>query len=253
MTAKRLVLLRHGRTASNAEGRFQGHLDVPLDDVGLAQAEAAGRALAAELAEKVAAGAVRVVASDLSRARRTAEIVAGHLGLPVTVDPALRERDGGSWQGLTREEIKARHGEEFARWMAGEDLVIGGGESLGQAWRRCEAGMSRLAAEQDGGVLVVVGHGASLRGGMLRLLGLVGEVAGVEGPAALAVYRAFDGFENAHRAELVRRKGGPDGVGRWVLRRFNVAPGPVAAELGAPAGVESPSGPIRFGARSAPR
>ena len=142
MTAKRLVLLRHGRTASNAEGRFQGHLDVPLDDVGLAQAEAAGGALAGELAEKVAAGAVRVVSSDLVRARRTAEIVAGHLGVPVTVDPALRERDGGSWQGLTREEIKARHGEEFARWMAGEDLVIGGGESLGQAWRRCEAASS---------------------------------------------------------------------------------------------------------------
>ncbi|MFN8081761.1 MAG: histidine phosphatase family protein [Kineosporiaceae bacterium] len=222
MSAARLVLLRHGRTASNAENRFQGHLDVELDDVGLAQAAVAAAYLGERLADAAARGAVRVVSSDLSRARQTAEPLAKALGVDLELDDALRERDGGAWQGLLRDEIQSRFPDEYGRWMAGEDLIIGGGESLGQCWVRCEGGIRRhveaMTGEADGGTLVVVSHGASMRGAMLRLLGLIGRGSSAEEVARdLALYRTFDGFGNAHWAELgVRRSG-------WVLERFNVS------------------------------
>lgn len=215
MTAHRLVLLRHGRTASNAEGRFQGHLDVELDDVGHGQAAAVATVLGEWLAPEAARGAVRVVSSDLARAVQTAEPLAKALGLEVEVDAALRERDGGTWQGLQRHEIAERFPQEFARWTAGEDLVIGGGESLGQCWIRCEAGMRAQAALLDDdlrGVLVVVGHGASMRGGMMRMLGLIDG-----SPDDVSRYRSLAGLRNGHWAEVSRTASG------WVLDRFNVA------------------------------
>ncbi len=222
MSAKRLILLRHGRTASNAENRFQGHLDVALDEVGHAQAAAAAVHLAKRLSDAAARGEVRVVSSDLSRASATAEPLARALGLEPTLDAALRERDGGTWQGLLHTEIESRHAEEFARWMAGEDLVIGGGESLGQAWLRCEGGIRRHAEAMDGGTLVVVSHGASMRGGMLRLLGVIGEPGSASASARdLEIYRAFQGFGNAHWAVVGRRRAAAGD--RWVLRRYNLS------------------------------
>src|SRR5262252_2076150 len=92
-----LLLVRHGETDWNAEGRLQGHTDRPLSDFGRRQA----RALADELAGD---SIVAVYASDLSRARETAEIVAAQLGLEVALDPRLREKDWGTWEGLTPEE-----------------------------------------------------------------------------------------------------------------------------------------------------
>ena len=89
-----LLLVRHGETDWNAEGRLQGHTDTPLNDYGRRQA----RTLADELAgEPIDA----VYSSDLARARETAEIVGGRLGLTVVVDPGLREKNWGSWEGLT--------------------------------------------------------------------------------------------------------------------------------------------------------
>ncbi len=217
MSAQRLILLRHGRTASNAEGRFQGHLDVELDALGHTQAAAAGEYLSGLLAGQARDGQVRVVASDLIRARQTAEPLVKALGVDLDTDPDLRERDGGTWQGLLRSEIEERHPEEFSRWMAGEDLVIGGGESLGQCWVRFEGGVRRYAEAMDGGVLVVVSHGASMRGGMLRLLGLIGRPGGERD---LAIYRSLDGLGNAHWAQLDVRRAA------WILTAYNVsAPG----------------------------
>src|SRR5690606_29768822 len=90
----------HGQSAWNADGRWQGHADPPLTDLGRAQAGAAAAAV----------GAVDVVvASDLQRARTTAEIIAAALGLGrVEVDARFRERAAGEWTGLTRAEIEAR-------------------------------------------------------------------------------------------------------------------------------------------------
>jgi broad specificity phosphatase PhoE len=87
-----LLLVRHGETDWNAEGRLQGHTDMPLNDLGRRQA----RALADELAGD---GIEAVYSSDLARASETAEIVAERLGLPVGLDPDLREKDWGTWEG----------------------------------------------------------------------------------------------------------------------------------------------------------
>src|SRR6476661_9887592 len=89
-----LLLVRHGETDWNADGRLQGHTDRPLSDFGRRQA----RQLAEELAEEKLDA---IYASDLSRARETAEIVGVRLGLGVVIDPGLREKDWGTWEGLT--------------------------------------------------------------------------------------------------------------------------------------------------------
>ena len=108
-----LILVRHGETDWNRDGRWQGHADRSLNDRGREQSRALADALAGE---DVAA----VYASDLSRARETAEIVAARLGRPVGVDARLREVDVGGWSGLTMAEIEARFPMEVARWRAEE-------------------------------------------------------------------------------------------------------------------------------------
>src|SRR5439155_24499614 len=96
-----LLLVRHGETDWNREGRWQGQADTPLNDVGRAQARELADALAGERLEAI-------YASDLRRAYETAEIVGARLGLPVTSEPALRETDVGSWSGLAHDELEGR-------------------------------------------------------------------------------------------------------------------------------------------------
>jgi probable phosphoglycerate mutase len=94
----RVLLARHGQSAWNAEGRWQGHADPPLSPLGVRQAESAAATVG-----QVAA----VITSDLQRARATAELIAEQIGAdPVLVDARLRERDAGEWTGLTRAEIE---------------------------------------------------------------------------------------------------------------------------------------------------
>jgi broad specificity phosphatase PhoE len=95
--------LRHGQTKWNAEGRFQGHTDIALNDVGLSQAHDAATILARCPVELI-------VASPLIRARQTAEIVARHLGKPLLMDDALKERHFGAFEGLVVNEVKAQFG-----------------------------------------------------------------------------------------------------------------------------------------------
>jgi len=166
MPSRRVVLWRHGRTAWNAESRFQGTTDVALDDVGVAQAERAARDLAT-LAPH------RIVSSDLVRARATAETLAVMLGLPVETDPALRETYAGSWQGLTRDEIVAADGAAWRSWIAGADVRPGGGETRTEVAARVSAAVLRHAEGlPSGGTLVVASHGGAVRAGLGRLLGL---------------------------------------------------------------------------------
>jgi probable phosphoglycerate mutase len=105
----RLVLWRHGQTAWNVEGRFQGQTDIPLDETGVAQAERAARLLAALRPN-------RIIASDLSRAMATAAPLSRLTGLTVTSDKDLRERHGGAWEGLTNVQIRTQFPDEYARW-----------------------------------------------------------------------------------------------------------------------------------------
>lgn len=94
----RLLLIRHGQSEWNADGRWQGQADPPLTDLGRAQARHAARSLGVVDA---------IVASDLQRAAETAAIIAEELGVgPLVLEPGLRERDAGEWSGLTRAEIE---------------------------------------------------------------------------------------------------------------------------------------------------
>lgn len=119
MTAE-LLLVRHGRTAMNASGALQGRIDIPLDDVGVAQAVALGHQLATS-------GASRVVSSPLQRARRTAELVAEPLGLAVDIDDRLVEIDYGTWDTRPLRDIDPA---DWAAWRADPDFAPPGGESL---------------------------------------------------------------------------------------------------------------------------
>ncbi len=166
MSARRVVLWRHGRTAWNAGSRFQGMTDVPLDEVGIAQADRAARDLAT-LAPHA------IVASDLERASATAQALADLVGLEVTTDEALRETYAGDWQGLTRDEIVARDGDAFAHWVAGHDVRPGGGESRTEVAARVSAAVRRhVEVLPPGATLVVATHGGAARSGIGALLGL---------------------------------------------------------------------------------
>ena len=163
---RRLVLLRHGRTSWNATGRFQGQLDVELDEVGRAQATAVAPVLAAE-------GPARVLSSDSARAAATAAPLAAATGLEVATDRRLREIDLGAWTGLSRDEAQERFPDEYDAWTGGLDLPRGGGETYRQVAERATAAIAeRLPALPAGGLLVVVTHGGTARATIGRLLDL---------------------------------------------------------------------------------
>jgi probable phosphoglycerate mutase len=166
MSGRRVVLWRHGRTEWNATARFQGQIDVPLDEVGVLQADRAARDLAT-LNPHV------IVSSDLDRARSTAQALADRVGLAVITDQALRETFAGDWQGLTRQEIVDRDGDDFYRWINGEDVKPGGGESRAEVAHRVAAAVRRhVESLPANGTLVVATHGGAARAGIGELLGL---------------------------------------------------------------------------------
>jgi probable phosphoglycerate mutase len=152
----RFCFVRHGETAWNALRRIQGHLDLPLNANGIAQARALANSL---LGETFGA----LYSSDLERARHTAEAVAHVLHLPVRVLPALRERNFGVFQGLTFEECTRRYPAEHARLRARDpDFAIPGGESLGQFSRRVLDSVAELALRHPGAQVLVATHGGVL-------------------------------------------------------------------------------------------
>ncbi len=160
------MLWRHGQTAWNLERRFQGTTDIELTETGVAQARRAARQLAA-------LGPDAIIASDLKRAVDTAAELAAVTGLQVTYDEGLRETYAGVWQGLTHEEIMERHGEEYAAWKRGEPVRRGGGELETEVADRAAPVVERNVEKlPDGGILVVVSHGGTIRTTIGRLLGL---------------------------------------------------------------------------------
>ncbi|WP_030250497.1 histidine phosphatase family protein [Streptomyces violens] len=163
---RRIVLWRHGQTAWNLERRFQGTTDIELTEAGVEQARRAARLLAALQPDAI-------IASDLQRAARTAAELSAVTRLDVTHDEALRETYAGAWQGLTHEEIVAQYAEQYAAWKRGEPVRRGGGELETEVADRA-APVVQLAADKlpDGGTLVVVSHGGTIRTTIGRLLGL---------------------------------------------------------------------------------
>ena len=197
---RRVLLLRHGRTTWNAESRFQGQLDIDLDEVGRAQAERAGELLARLRPDLL-------VSSDLRRARDTAAALARRTGLPVTQDVRLRETFAGRWQGLTSTEIDDRYGAERAGWSAGSDVPAGvDGERRSEVGARMSAALVEHAARlPDGGLLVAVTHGGAASSGLHHLLGV-----------PRASWPVLSGLGNCHWS-LLREHPGE----RWVLEEHN--------------------------------
>ena len=156
MDVTRIVAIRHGETAWNAESRLQGQLDSPLNARGRAQAATLAGALHDE-------GLVAVYASDLGRAWQTAQALAAPLGLPLVADPGLRERGFGLLEGLTYAEID-RHWPDLARrWRSREPgFAPGGGESLIDFSARCLHAVARLSVPHRGQAIALVCHGGVL-------------------------------------------------------------------------------------------
>ncbi|MEW1723974.1 histidine phosphatase family protein [Streptomyces sp. NPDC093109] len=163
---RRVVLWRHGQTAWNLERRFQGTTDIELTAEGVAQARRAARLLASLKPDAI-------IASDLRRAAATATELASVTGLGIQHDAALRETFAGAWQGLTHEEIIGRFGEQYAAWKRGESVRRGGGELETEVADRAAPVVLHHADKlPDGGTLVVVSHGGTIRTTIGRLLGL---------------------------------------------------------------------------------
>ncbi|HWJ85033.1 MAG TPA: histidine phosphatase family protein [Cellulomonas sp.] len=205
MTAGRLLLWRHGRTAFNAEARLQGQVDIPLDDVGRWQA----RTAASRMLERH--DPTHIVASDLVRADETARFLARAAGIEVVPDVRVRERAFGEWEGLTGDEIHATWPEDFALWRAGGEPSRVGAETRAQVAAR----MAEAIAEQAGALdrhdtLVVVSHGAAISSAVGELLGMPPE------------WRGIAGMLNAHWAELVSSSA--DGQAAWRLSGYNLGP-----------------------------
>jgi probable phosphoglycerate mutase len=166
MAMTTLILVRHGETDWNRDGRWQGHADAPLNERGREQA----RTLADELAgEHVGA----VYSSDLSRARETAAIIAERLGREVSLDARLREVHVGRWSGLTMEEIETRFPGDVARWRASAaDHAFGDGETYAAMSQRVVAAVEEIAARHVGEQIVVVLHGGPIRALLAHAAGI---------------------------------------------------------------------------------
>ncbi len=161
-----VYLVRHGRVEGAETRRFIGHLDVALSPIGEAEM---GR-LAARLASVPLSA---VYASDLERARRSAEIIGRPHGLPPRLVPDLREMAMGRWEGLTAEEIQSREPDAFKDWMArvGE-FPFPEGESVPDLLARVWPAFERIARAHRGERVAVVAHGGTNRAILCRALGL---------------------------------------------------------------------------------
>jgi len=226
LAVPRLVLWRHGRTEWNATGRFQGQLDPPLDEQGRNQAVLAAPHL---VASGLTPDDTVVVSSDLSRAAETAATLTALLGVPLKLDERLREHGMGSWEGLTRAEVRERFPDQYADWMAGRTVRGRGGEDPSAVADRALAALVDLPEAR---VAVVVTHGGTAGRLTEVLLGL-----------GLDHRRMFGPLGNCAWSELVSQSG------RWRLIRHNTsvlqlpevaadgapAPGPVLRAVPSPA------------------
>lgn len=211
-----LVLWRHGRTTWNDENRFQGSTDIPLNEVGIEQAERAARLLAA-------LKPTAIVSSDLTRAKQTAEPLARLTGLPVLLDQDLRETNGGEWEGRVGADIRVTDGATFAAWLDSENVVAGNtGERRSEVAERAHrAVVKAFAPLPEDATLVVVTHGGASRCLIAHMLGLGTGSWGAIGGLANCAWSVL---------EEIRRH---DGLTRWRLVEHNAGtlPEPITDEV----------------------
>lgn len=209
MTAARLVLLRHGRTEWNVNGRFQGQADVALDEVGREQATAAARRVAGF-------NPVGIFSSDLTRTYQTAEPLAALTGLEIQTDKRLREIHVGSWEGLHGDEIRAQDPETYEQLWLGEDVRRSStGESPREVAERVAEALTEIAETAgDGDTVAVVTHGLAGRVGACHFVGL-----------PFGQWRLFGGLANCAWISLDRHRSGA----YWRIETYNAV---VARDLG---------------------
>jgi glucosyl-3-phosphoglycerate phosphatase len=205
VTLRRIILLRHGQTDYNVDGRMQGHLDSVLTAVGHEQAAAAAPVLAALAPD-------RMVSSDLRRAVDTAEVVGAACGLPVKLDARLRETHLGLWQGRTVAEIDRDYPDAIGVWRSDPTWAPPGGESRVAVVARSRPVVDELDAEfadatDTSTTALLVAHGGLIAGLVTGLLELPTEV-----------WPSFGGLGNCRWAVLARRRDHP----RWRLAGYNV-------------------------------
>jgi probable phosphoglycerate mutase len=198
----RVLLIRHGETSWNRDGRWQGHADIELSEEGRLQVAR----LAASLG-KLEPSLRTVYSSDLRRARDTAHELARAIGGSVVVEPVWREIAVGSWTGLRREEIKERFEDEWRRIAEGEDLARGGGETFAEFSMRVVMALKTLPARHPDELVAVVTHGGVISAALLHALEL-----------PLARLRDVTGVRNTALNELTW-----NGT-RWTVARRNYTP-----------------------------
>lgn len=201
MTSARFVLIRHGQTDPNAQGRWLGSTDRPLNSVGLAQAGAAAGWFAH-------LDPVAIWSSPLARARQTADPVAALTGTTVHTDPRLAEMDFGWCEEKTWQEIEAVHPELWA-WRRGEHDCRWGvsGETGAEVSARMSASLAEIDAATPAGTILVFSHGTAIRMGIGGLLGW-----------DFHTTWQLDSVANCCLSRLHRT------AGRWRLGRYNAEP-----------------------------
>ncbi|PZU48499.1 MAG: histidine phosphatase family protein [Arsenicicoccus sp.] len=212
---RRVIVWRHGETAHNAGGVFQGQLDTELSERGREQARRAAQVLARR-------GAGRLVASDLTRAMQTAEELAGLTGLRIEPDERLREIHVGRWQGLTHGEVTARYPEAQRALERGEDVVRGEtGERVADVAARTRAAFAEVVAGlPEHGIAVLATHGLATRALVCAVVGLDFQQAS----------QGLVGLRNCHWADLVEHPSG------WRLESWNAG----APDGGGPSTIAHP-------------
>jgi broad specificity phosphatase PhoE len=153
----RLVLVRHGETDWNRDGRWQGHADPGLNELGRRQAAAAAARLVREFA------GAPIVTSDLRRAAETAAQAGAAMGVQPSVDVRLREVDVGDWSGLTRDQVRERDADGYLAWEEGSNAGYPGGESFSALGARAAGAMNDLFESHSGGTVIAVCHGGTIR------------------------------------------------------------------------------------------
>lgn len=159
------MLVRHGQSTWNVERRFQGQLDPPLTDLGREQA----RRLASRLATRPL---VAIYTSDLSRARQTAQPLARCLGLPLLLEPGLKEVALGEWEGRTREEVMATHPELWQAWLQEPDWdLVPGSEGSGPFEARVRATVEAIFTRHPRQEVVCFTHGGVIQVALAAAIG----------------------------------------------------------------------------------
>lgn len=200
MAGNRVLLWRHGQTDWNMINRFQGHSDIPLNDVGRYQAKHAAEILAGMKP-------TAIISSDLGRAHATAQALADLIGLPVTTHENLRETNGGLWEGKTGKENRAEDFQNFIRWIDGDDNPAGTtGEKRSEVAARAVGVIMKELEGKTDQLLVVATHGGTARCVLGELLQLPLSHWGVIGGLSNASWSILE--RNTRQWNLIEHNAG---------------------------------------------